>query len=93
MTATDPYLVASWSDEDLNPVREFRRVNALMTQDPLASKEEKRDAKKCVKAATIVLQVIEGTGPCISGIPRNFFPAELDIHLMRATARLGIHAW
>lgn len=89
MNSDHPYLVASWSDDDLAPLREWRRAKAQIDQSPEAGRDEKRDAQRYVKAATLVLSAIEGSGPCRGGIPRGFFPAELGHHLRTATAYIG----
>ena len=96
MRATDPYIVASWRDEDLAPLRAWRKQKARIGQDADSSKEERRDAKRSEKAATPILHMIEGTGPCAipAGAisiqhPANYFPAELDMHLSIASSYLG----
>jgi hypothetical protein len=92
MIATHPYLVASWTDDDLASLREWRAKQGRVIQDITSGRDEVRDAKKYEKSATMVLQAIEGTGPCARGIPRDFFPAELEMHLMTATSYIGRQA-
>ena len=86
----DPYLAASWKDDDLQPLRDWRRMMAKRIQDTDASKEDRRDAQKCEKAATLVLDCILGAGRCKVRVPADYFPAELRFHVSRATARLGV---
>lgn len=73
-----------WTEADLVKLREWRKKHARTAQDPDLGKECRRDAQKCEKAATLVLNFIEGKGRYQSCVPADVFPEELHGFVLRA---------
>jgi hypothetical protein len=72
---------ASWSDNDLQRLRNYRKDKARAEQ-AADTKEERRDCQKHIKAATMLLDYFDGKRASRS------FPAELAPYIRAAAARL-----
>ncbi|NJM12599.1 MAG: hypothetical protein HC889_12655 [Synechococcaceae cyanobacterium SM1_2_3] len=78
---------ASWSEADMVPLLEWRKQAARDIQRADLGKECRREAKKREKAATILINFLNGDVP--SPLPRDYWPVELGWQLKVAGIQLG----
>lgn len=85
-----PYLSASWPDEELDSIRELRKLHAQQEGDAALPKDVRKEHQRYVKACTILLEYFYGTGR-FANITNTaaLWPTELEIYMQIAL----LHLW
>jgi hypothetical protein len=84
----DPLMRSSWTDEQLNLIRDLRKINAQQEGNPLLSKLNRKECQRYVKACTILIEYFYGTGRFVNKSSANDFPLELEDHMYYALSLL-----
>jgi len=83
------YLAASWTDDDLDRIRELRKTHAQQEGNADLPKDVRKDHQRHVKACTILLEYFYGTGRFANtNNSAALWPDELEIHMQIALSHL-----
>ena len=80
----DPLMRSSWSDEQLDLIRDLRKANAQREGNTALPKDVRKDHQHYVKACTILLDYFYGTGRFARRIAASDFPVQLEPHMRYA---------
>ena len=84
----DPLMRSSWSDEQLNLIRDLRKIKAQQEGNPLLSKIHRKEHQRFVKACTILIEYFYGTGRFAKRSSHTDFPEELEPYMYYALSLL-----
>jgi len=68
---------SDWTDTQIANLRQIRKAASMAIQDDGATKDQKKQAKRREKAATIVIDAVLGAGRYSHGIATKDLPDEL----------------
>jgi len=84
------YLACDWTDEELNSIRNLRKVHAQLEGDNSLPKDVRKEHQKFVKSCTILIEYFYGTGRFETNSNSSTqWPAELEIYMQIAL----LHLW
>ncbi|WP_444668459.1 hypothetical protein [Cereibacter changlensis] len=72
---------ASWTNEEIDKVREMRKTHARLESDGTLSKDQRREHGKQAKACTIIIEYLCGTGRFSKSAKASDFPPELETYM------------